>query len=234
MDEEKDDSDIRIYMDSSGYKGNIGPAAVLYRKGAEEPEKVLHVYLGPLMRHTTFEGKAVGSILTAWMIQGQTEVGKSTVTSRTNSQAFIKSMGVRKSGPGQYPIMEYLRLTEDINDGTNLPTPADTAKFMLKWVAVHKGVVENERVDKEAKKAAQGELNPLEELPPALRKCLPTSTTTVKQEFNKKLKARWAETWKVLLHYARFQHIDMDLPFNKFQKINNTFSRPQANLLMQL
>ena len=39
--EAKDDSDIRIYMDGSGFGGNIGATAVLYRKGAKEPEKIL-------------------------------------------------------------------------------------------------------------------------------------------------------------------------------------------------
>ena len=94
---------------------------------------------------------------------------------------------------------------------------------------MHKGVAGNERVNEEVKKAAQGDSSP-----PVLQKHLPTSTTAVKQEFNKKLKTRWAETWKVSPCYARFQHIDMNFPFNKFQKINNALSRLQASLLMQL
>ena len=63
--EAKDNSDIRIYMASSGFEGNIGAATVLYRKGAKEPEKVLRYHLGPLKKHTTFEGEAVGSMLVA-------------------------------------------------------------------------------------------------------------------------------------------------------------------------
>jgi len=61
-------------------------------------DKVLCIYLGPPMSHTTFKGKAVGSILAVWMLKEQTEVGKSTATSYTDSQAFIKSIGARKSG----------------------------------------------------------------------------------------------------------------------------------------
>jgi len=155
------ESDIRIYTDGSGYEGKVGAAAVLYRKGADELEKILRYHLGPLTKHTTFEGEAVGSILAAWMMQGQTEVGKSTMTSYTDSQAFIKSTGVRKAGPGQYLVMEYLRLAETMNDETDTPIMTDTDKFALKWVAAHKGVAGNERVDKEAKKAAQGETSPL-------------------------------------------------------------------------
>jgi len=105
---------------------------------------------------------------------------------------------------------------------------------MLKWVAVHKGVVGNERVDKEAKKAAQGDSSPQAELPPILWEQLLYSASAIKQEFAEKLKARWAETWKASPHFARFQHIDTDFPFNKFWKISNELSRPQASLLMQI
>ncbi|KIJ94843.1 hypothetical protein K443DRAFT_109731, partial [Laccaria amethystina LaAM-08-1] len=69
-DEGKDDANIRIYTDGSGYEGNVGAAAVMYRKGVEEPERTLRFHLGPLTKHTTFEGEAVGSILAAWMLQG--------------------------------------------------------------------------------------------------------------------------------------------------------------------
>ena len=65
--EAKDDSDIRIYTDGSGFGGRVGAAAVLYRKGAKEPEKVLRFHLGSLKKHTTYKGEAVGSILAAWM-----------------------------------------------------------------------------------------------------------------------------------------------------------------------
>ena len=166
--EAKDDSDIRIYTDGSGFEGNVGAAAVLYRKGAKEPEKVLCYHLGSLKKHTTFEGEAVGSMLAAWMLQGRPEVGWSKITNYTDSQAFIRATGARKSGPGQYLVMEYLSLTEAMNNDTNSLHPTGTVKFVLKWVAAHKGVAGNERVDEEAKKAAQGESSPLEELPPIL------------------------------------------------------------------
>jgi len=195
-DKGKDDTDIRIYTDGSGYEGNVGAAAVMFRKGVKESEKTLRFHLGPLTKHTTFEGKAVGSILSAWMLQGQTEVGKLAATSYTNSQAFIKSTGARKAGSGQYLVREYLRLMEVMNDGANIPSPENTVKFTLKWVAAHKGVAGNERVDKEVKRVAQGELSPQEELPPLLQKRLPISAMAVKQEFTEKQKVTWVEMWK--------------------------------------
>lgn len=132
--EAKDDSDIRIYTDGSGFGGSVGAAALLYRKGAEEPEKVLPFHLGSLKKHTTYKGEAVGSILAAWMLQNQPEVGRSTITTGyTDNQAFIKATGARKAGPGQYLVMEYLRLTETMSDETDTIYPTDTTKFALKW-----------------------------------------------------------------------------------------------------
>jgi len=56
----------------------------------------------------------------------------------------------------------------------------------------------------------------------------------VKQEFAEKQKVKWLETWKTSPHYARFQHIDVNFPFNKFQKISKVLSRVQTSLLTQL
>ena len=108
-------------------------------------------------------------MLAAWMLQGRPEVGRLKITNYTDSQAFIKATGTRKSRPGQYLVIEYLSLTEAMNNDANSLHPTGTTKFALKWVAAHKGVVGNERVDEEAKRAVQGESSPLEELPPILR-----------------------------------------------------------------
>ena len=58
--EKKDNSDIRVYMDGLGYEGNVGAAAVLYRKGREELERIICFHLALLKKHTTFEGEGVG------------------------------------------------------------------------------------------------------------------------------------------------------------------------------
>ena len=232
--EKRDDSDIRVYTDGSVYEGNVGAAAVLYRKGTEEPEKILRFHLGSLKKHTTFEGEAVGSILAAWLLQGRPEIGKTAVTSYSDSQAFIKATRARNAGPGQYLVLDYLRLTEAMTDDTDIPCPPDMPKFALKWIAAHEGVTGNERVDEEAKRAAQGESSPPEELPPILRKRLPISASATKQEFAETQKIRWLDAWTASPRFARFQHIDTSFPFNKFRKISSVLSRAQTSLLIQL
>ena len=159
-------------------------------------------------------------MLAAWMLQGRPEIGQSKITNYTDSQAFIRATGTRKSRPGQYLIMEYLSLTETMNNDANSLRPTGTVKFALNWVAAHQGVAGNERVDEEAKKAVQGESSPSEDLPPILRKRLPYSASAVKQNFADLQKVRWREAWQDSPHYARFQHVDPNFPFNKFRKLS--------------
>ena len=121
-----------------------------------------------------------------------------------------------------------------MSDGTDTLHIAGTAKFALKWIVAHKEVIGNERVDKEAKRAAQGESSPPEELPPILQKHLPLSAAAVKQEHAEAQKERWKEEWKVSPCYARSQHVDKAFPFNKFRTISSKLSRSQLSLLIQI
>jgi len=62
------------------------------------------------------------------------------------------------------------------------------------WVPGHANITGNESVDREAKKAAEGNSSPVEQLPASLKKLgipvmLPYSKTTLAQSFNAKLKA---------------------------------------------
>lgn len=131
-------------------------------------------------------------------------------------------------------MLEYLRLTEVMGNGTDNPRPAGSFKFVLKWIAAHKDVKGNERADEEAKKAAQGESSPPEELPPILRKWLPYSAAAIKQDYREGLKSRWLEDWGMSPRYAKFQHVDPDFPFNKYRTISDKLSKSQASLLMQI
>ena len=59
-----------------------------------------------------------------------------------------------KTGPGQYLVLEYLKLTDIVNNRTDIPSVTGTNKFSLKLVVAHEGLAGNERVDEEAKKRA--------------------------------------------------------------------------------
>ncbi len=59
-------ADILLHTDGSGYKGEIGGAAVMYKWG--HPPKALCKYFGLATRHIFYEGEAVGAILGAHLI----------------------------------------------------------------------------------------------------------------------------------------------------------------------
>ena len=113
--EKEDDAVIKIFTDGSGYEGNAGAAAVMYRRGRDHPEKILQYHLGPLEQHTNYEAEAVGLLLAMWMLQRQHVVGHLNVSIYTDSQGLVKAVNTREPHPGQHIIEELLRLAANAN-----------------------------------------------------------------------------------------------------------------------
>ena len=53
-------------MDSSGYEGGIGAAAVLYK--GDRVIKSLQLQLGPITKHTIYESEIIGILLTLHLL----------------------------------------------------------------------------------------------------------------------------------------------------------------------
>jgi hypothetical protein len=56
-----DESRMKVFTDGSGYEGQVGAAAVLYRDGVVRGRRRMR--LGSLRHHTVYEGEGVGMIL---------------------------------------------------------------------------------------------------------------------------------------------------------------------------
>ena len=86
-------------------------------------------------------------------------------------------------------------LTDMFTDSLNsILDKHDLPHLAIRWVPGHANIAGNESVDQEAKKAAEGDSSPVEQLPASLRKhrtpaVHPYSKAALIQSFNTKLKA---------------------------------------------
>ncbi|KAF9568704.1 hypothetical protein CPC08DRAFT_609896, partial [Agrocybe pediades] len=122
--------------------------------------------LGSLTDHSTYDGEAVGLILAAWLLRSHcgARVGVDAISIYTDCQSAISTVFDMKPGPGQYLFSAFHNLIAPFKD-----TGHSATKFNIRWISAHSNVPGNERVDEEAKLAAQGDSTPNLFLPPILR-----------------------------------------------------------------
>ena len=221
--EDQDKSDFKVFSDGSGQEGGAGAAAVIYRKGRSRPLGHLKAYLGPLASHSTYEGEAVGGLLGCYLIQNTPGMNFKTVSLYINNQAIIKASVRPKASSGQYLVQALTNMANNLS-----------AKVTLWWISSHSEVKGNEHADELAKEAALGRVSSRADLPPLLRKKLPTSASAIKQEHTEELKRHWHSLWLDSPRQQRFELVDDDFPFTSFRKWQDKLSRRQATLLMQV
>ncbi|KAF9542353.1 hypothetical protein CPC08DRAFT_621612, partial [Agrocybe pediades] len=117
--------------------------------------------------HSTYDGEAVGLILAAWLLRSHcgARVGVDAISIYTDCQSAISTVFDMKPGPGQYLFSAFHNLIAPFKD-----TGHSATKFNIRWISAHSNVPGNERVDEEAKLAAQEDSTPNLFLPPILRK----------------------------------------------------------------
>ena len=71
-------------------------------------------------------------------------------------------------------------------------------------------------------------------LPAPLRKTLPRSKATARQEYGRKLNVAAQNIWKSSLRYANMEWLNLKFKHNTFAKITHKLQREQASLLFQL
>jgi ribonuclease HI len=220
-------AEIRIFADGSGVEGKAGAAAAMY-KGSGGP-RILRFHLGTLMEHTTFEAEAIGLQLALHMLKFERNAKKATVW--LDNQAVIQSISNRKPKPAQYLINKIRRQTKAIWRRAEHPA----FQLEIAWVKGHNEVEGNERVDREAKKAARGESSQARNLPSHLTtNPLPVSSTAMKQSYDAKLAAEWKEIWKASSRFPKLSKIDPELPSKGYKRLTAGLSRKQSSILIQL
>jgi hypothetical protein len=162
-------------------------------------------------------------VCTTWLLRTTPETLGKKVSIYIDNQSIIAALVSPKSTSGQY-LLNFLRLAA--NDvGCDLT---------IRWISSHSQVKGNEDVDTMAKIAAEGRSSTLANLPHIFRNPLPTSASAIKQDYNAKLKERWAEMWNSSPRKPRIAQFGGTFPFSKFMKSLHTLTRKQSSTILQL
>ena len=102
--EQLGEDDIQVFTDGSGLYGQVGAAAVMYRRG--QGPRVLRYHLGSLTEHTVFEAEAVGLLLALHMLKYERDIPWAVI--RLDNQAVLGALHIRKPSPAQTIIDEIL------------------------------------------------------------------------------------------------------------------------------
>lgn len=153
---------IQVYSDGSGYKGQIGAAAVLFRAG--KAPRTLRFHLGTDDEHTVFEAEEVGLTLAAKLIATEHHL-TFPISISVDNQASIQSGESFQSHPGSYLADRFRRIMQKTARQHN------NFDVTVRWVPGHSNVHGNEEADKHAKLAAENKDNnsPPARLPHYLR-----------------------------------------------------------------
>ena len=103
------------------------------------------------------------------------------------------------------------------------------------WTPGHKGIKGNEKVDTEAKRAAEDGSSTRKDLPSFIWcKTLPTSISATRCYLKREIKNRWNSKWSESPRYQLVLNIDCSIPSNDYIHIIGQLHCNQASLLTQL
>ena len=220
-------SEAWVYSDGSGLGSKAGAAAMLYREGTSP--RVLRYSLGTLVQHTTYEAEAVGLLLALHLLRRARDVRKATI--HIDNQAVINLLSIHKPKSAQYLIDKIFQQIDNLWERATHPTYA----LEIMWIKGHSSSVGNEEVDREAKKAAEGNSSRIGALPSLLAEgSLPLSVIAMRQAFAAKLWHMWKTNWKESPRFVKFAKIDSKMPSMGFKHLTTLYSRLQTSLLVQL
>ncbi|KNZ77561.1 hypothetical protein J132_05095 [Termitomyces sp. J132] len=229
--ERNNETNTRIYTNGSGQKGMIGAAVVLYR-GFNHP-KVARKCLRKEEDHIVFEGECIGQVLVLELLRVELKSRRVTrmvasISIGTDNQAGICAVEDPGPGTGQYLINEVLNGIQRIR---RIGSKVD---IEIQWTLGHQGIAGNERADREAKRAVEGNKINMGGTQ-FLQKPLPKSKAAIIARHKKV----WCSTAQTKLRasprFEKAKAIDLDFP-NTARITSTLLSLPckHASLLVQL
>ncbi|KAG9220041.1 hypothetical protein CCMSSC00406_0007901 [Pleurotus cornucopiae] len=224
--ESADKTRVKIYTDGSGYKGQIGAAAVMMRDGRQVGR--LKMNLGSDKECIVYNGECAAIILAMELIRRQTGLAEASIY--VDNQAAIIAMGSRKAVPGSY-LLDYAHEVYKAARRRNAGI-----KVTICWVPGHEDVEGNERADTAAKEAAEGRVSAREKLPGILQgdAAIKKSKSALLQAFGGRLKNRAQRGWRLSERYGRMAELGMKKTSKAHQNALAGMSRQHASVITQL
>ena len=158
-----------------------------------------------------------------WILQNTAETTSKKVTLYLDNQSVILTLKTPSTTAGQHLIQSLLQAANDTS-----------CSLSIKWISSHSEVTGNERADRLAKKAAEGQSSATLTLPHILRTPLPRSASAIKQAYNAQLRKTWSEKWNISLRKNRLAQMGEPFPFKKFNKNLLKLTRKQSSLVLQI
>lgn len=219
-------SDIIIYSDGSMVEGQVGAAAVMYRKGKK---KTLSYKLGGEGDHTVYEAELIGIYLGTHLAKQEKNIGK--LTFAVDNRAALVAPRKDKAGPGNHIVEATLDELKKIRKNNK------KIEITYSWCPGHENIEGNEAADKHAKDAAGGNVNHEKDLPTYLRKRLKSNAAAIKRKGKKDIRERANREWKKSSYYRRIMDIDQRLVNGRndtYIKMTKGMTRRHVSILTQL
>lgn len=162
--------------------------AILYR-GSERVAD-LKYHLGGAKEHTVYEAELMGIMLGAELLKIEDKITKGMIS--LDNMAAIAATGFTHSMSGHYLVNMVHAGMAEVKKRHKIWGKGLT----VRWVPGHKGVVDNEAADEEAKKVARGETSPAGQLPKSLKGRLQQSTSALKWLYGEWIKAEHADNFQ--------------------------------------
>lgn len=240
----------KVYSDGSSYEGGVGASAILYKN--DRIVKICRYHLGTPTEHTVYEAELVGILLALFLLTTLSCQLTNRVLIGLDNQASIRALNNQSSKPSHYLIdnihtaAENLQAKQDkLQNAPEFRRARQRGRKMkartrgvfdlrMQWVPGHMDFAPNDKADEHAKRAAEGDSSPREDLPKLLKKPLPASISALRQELKSKIQKRWARQWKTSPRYRHMRAIDKSTPSKKWLKLVSSLSRAQASIIVQL
>jgi len=145
-----------------------------------------------------------------------------------DSQSSIMAHDARKPRPGSHITEAVQQLYQKVKASRG------NINLRINWIPGHKGIPGSEKVDEEAKKAAEGEHRNINSNFGLLKKGLPDSKSAARQQLNAKAKRQYVTAFQKSPRYNKIARIDPSTPSSRFRKDTTKLPKRHASILVQL